>query len=191
MSRVSIDKEQATVMEQDAVKGRTVLTQHAGKLGTIVLAVRRPGCMFCREQAMAFHILMAQQNLEKDFGVIGIIKETVDKRGVVDFQNTYFPYTLYCDKSYAFYQALGDRKVGASFVLNPKALVGIACETYLRITSKDASTGFVGEGLTLGGIIFFDVHGKPKYAYEEETGKPLPVKDFMAVVNAIRRDKEV
>ena len=187
---ISVDKVKATATETDVVKGRTVLTSHAGKLGTIVLAVRRPGCFFCREQALALSVIVAQQDLAKDFGIVGVVKETVDQQGVVDFHDKYFPYPLYCDKTFAFYQALGDRKISARLVLNPKAIAGIMCETYLRMTSTGTSAGNLkGEGFTLGGIIVFDNNAKAMYAYEEETGKEFPVKEFLAVANAIRREK--
>ena len=58
--------------------------------------------------------VLAEEELT-DFGFFGIIKETgVDDLGTVEFQKQYFPHQLYCDKSYEFYRALGDRKVGVT-----------------------------------------------------------------------------
>lgn len=133
-------------------------------------------------------MLAAQQDLEKEFGIIGVLKEIVDEKGVLEFHDKCFHFPLYCDKMYAFYHALGDRKVGASFVLHPKSIVGLMCETYSRMTSNEHGGTIKGEGLTLGGIVIFDTTGKSVYAYEEELGKDLPVKDLLAVIHSMRRD---
>lgn len=122
--------------------------------------------------------------------MFGIVKETgVDDEGLLEFHDTYFTYPLYCDKSYAFYQALGDRKVSLSLLLNPISLVSMACSAYERITSKKISGNVgKGEGLVQGGIIIFDAKGKPRFAYEEDTGHDLPVKDILAAVHAVQRE---
>lgn len=137
-------------------------------------------------------MLAAQLDLKNgDFGIIGIVKETgVDDEGLVQFYNDYFKYPLYCDKAYSFYQALGDRKVGVQIAFNPLALVDLVCNAYSRLTSKGVEGNFVGEGFTQGGVIFFDAAGKPKYAYEEQTGQDVPIGDIVTVVNAMRREAE-
>jgi len=180
-----------SVVETAFLRGREVLQRHRGTLGTMVLVVRRPGCLFCREQALSLSVLAAQLDMVQDFGIIGVIKETgVDDKGIAEFYNTYFNYQLYCDKSYAFYNALGDRKVGVQFALNPLALLDVLCMSYTRLSAKGVEGNFsmLGEGFTQGGLIFFDANGRPKYAYEEQTGKDLPIKHLAAVVNAIRRE---
>lgn len=137
--------------------------------------------------------MLAAQKAElfEGFGMFGIVKETgVDDEGLVDFYDTYFSYPLFCDKSYSFYQALGDRKVSVSILLNPVSLISMACSAYDRITSKKISGNVgKGEGLVQGGIIIFDAKGKPRYAYEEDTGHDLPVKDILAAINAVRREQ--
>jgi hypothetical protein len=129
---------------------------------------------------MTLSVLAALQKKQAfgGFGVLGIIKETgVDDQGVVEFEEDCFRFPLFCDKSYSFYQALGDRKLSVNFILNPISLFSIVCDTYQRITSKGIQGNFKGEGLVQGGIIIFDNGGNPMYAYEEETGEDLPVKD--------------
>ena len=122
----------------------------------------------------------------QDFELVGIIKETgVDDSGLVDFQQTYFPYPLYCDKSYQFYEALGYRKVGFSIDLT--VVLSVICETYKRIRSKKIDGNLKGEGVVQGGVIFFNAKGNPVYAYEEQTGKDLPVKDIVAAANQMRK----
>ena len=130
--------------------------------------------------------MLAEEELT-DFGFFGIIKETgVDDLGTVEFQKQYFPHQLYCDKSYEFYRALGDRKVGV--MLDPAALIGFLCEAWTRLRSKRIGGNLKGEGVTQGGIIFFDMKGRPAYAYEEITGADIPIKDIMAVVEKMRKD---
>ena len=141
---------------------------------------------------MTLSVLAAQRKEAfDDFGIFAIVKETgIDDAGLAKFHKSYFPYPTFCDKSYSFYQALGDRKVSINFVFNPFSLFNFICEAYQRITSKGIQGNFKGEGLVQGGVIIFDKEGKPRYVYEEETGHDLPVKDILAAVNAVRRESQ-
>ena len=123
---------------------------------------------------------------------MGVIKETgVDNEGIVDFRKNYFDYQLYCDKAYEFYQALGDRKVGVQFVFNPLAIVDMICNAYSRLTSKGIEGNMLGEGVTQGGLMFFSTTGEPRFTYEEVTGKDLPIRDLVAVINMMRNESNV
>lgn len=141
---------------------------------------------------MTLSVLAAQRKEAFDgFGIFAIIKETgIDDEGLIEFHKSYFPYPTFCDKSYSFYQALGDRKVSINFVFNPLSLFSFICEAYKRITSKGIQGNFKGEGIVQGGVIIFDKEGKPRHAYEEETGEDLPVKDILAALNAVRRESQ-
>jgi AhpC/TSA antioxidant enzyme len=119
--------------------------------------------------------------------VVGVVKETVDPEGLVEFATRYFPFPLYCDKTRALYRALGDRQVGiGSLLFNPLSLIGIICDTWNRITSKQIEGNQRGEGLVQGGIIVFDSRGTPFAAAEEETGVDLSVQDIIRTVQALR-----
>lgn len=122
------------------------------------------------------------------FDLFGVVKETgVDDEGLAEFSNTYFgKYPLYCDKSYALYHALGDRKaveLPSLFTLMTSFL-----DAWRRITSKGISWNVKGEGLVKGGLIIFDTKGNPKYAYKEEMGVDLPVQDIIRALEAVRRE---
>ena len=121
------------------------------------------------------------------FEIFGIVKETgVDNEGLAEFSRVYFGnFPLYCDKSYSFYQALGDRK--AVELPSLWTLLTSFFYAFRRISSKKISWNTKGEGLVQGGIILFDKKGKPKYAYREEIGVDLPVKDLVVALEAIRR----
>lgn len=124
------------------------------------------------------------------FGIVGIVKETSVK-GLGEFVQQYFRnYPVYCDKTYAFYSALGDRKVGLRSLLNPLSIAGILCDAFQRIKQKGI-TGNVtaGEGVVQGGIIIFDAQGKPSAMYPEETGEDLRVADLARALQAIREAK--
>mmetsp|Transcript_6054 Transcript_6054/g.9175 ORF Transcript_6054/g.9175 Transcript_6054/m.9175 type:complete len:85 (-) Transcript_6054:218-472(-) len=59
-----------------------------------------------------------------------------------------------------------------------------------RLKEKTLEGNLVGEGLVQGGIIIFGKDGKPKYAYEEETGSEIPVDDIVAALNAVKSGKD-
>ena len=124
------------------------------------------------------------------FGLFGVVKETgVDDAGLIEFQERYFGSNpLYRDTTLAFYQALGDRRVGIGAVLNPFALFGLLCDAVTGIRSKTTNDGGggKGEGVVLGGIIVFDRHGKPVGMYEEETGVHLRVAEIAAALETVR-----
>lgn len=121
--------------------------------------------------------------------MFGVVKETgVDDEGLVDYSLDYFrSYPVYVDKSYSFYQALGDRKVGLNQLFNPLALIGILCDAYQRITSKSVTGTAKGEGIVQGGIIIFGADGKPACMYQEETGIDLRVADIASALAAVRQ----
>jgi hypothetical protein len=120
-------------------------------------------------------------------GIFGVVKETgVDNQGLAEFGTKFFPFPIYCDKSYTFYQALGDRRMVID-LLNPFSLFSILSDAYQRITAKGIEGNFKGEGLVQGGIILFDKYGYPKYAYQEATGTDVPVVDLLLAVEALKR----
>jgi hypothetical protein len=135
-------------------------------------------------------------------GVVGVVKETVDLEGLLEFATRYFPFPLYCDKSRSLYRALGDRRVGlGSLLLNPIGWMGIACDAWNRIVASSSSShqqqeiqggatsangSSAGDGLVQGGIILFDKRGIPFAALEEETGVELSIQDLLIAVQALR-----
>jgi len=55
-----------------------------------------------------------------------------------------------------------------------------------RLNEKGLDGNLKGEGLVQGGIVIFGKDGKPKFAYEEETGSPLPIADIIGALNAVK-----
>jgi hypothetical protein len=156
-------------------------------IGSLCYVVRRPGCPFCREQAFTLSVLASNfPEFWRGIRIFGVVKETVDPIGLMEFHNTYFPYPLYCDKSYSFYQALGDRRIRLSGLLHTFSLVSLLCDAYHRMSEKHVKGNLKGEGIVQGGIIIFDKNGKPFAMSPEETGKDLRVKNILAALQALR-----
>jgi hypothetical protein len=47
-----------------------------------------------------------------------------------------------------------------------------------------------GEGLVQGGIILFDKAGVARYAYREETGSEIPIRDILLAIRAVRDEDD-
>ena len=126
----------------------------------------------------------------RGFGIFGIVKETgVDDEGLIEFGRKYFGnFPIYCDKSRSFYAAMGNRNA----VLELPSLITLVRHAYgafRRVGEKEIEWNTKGEGLVKGGIILFDPKGRARYAYEEETGKELPVADLVVAMEAMRREQ--
>lgn len=111
----------------------------------------------------------------------------VDDPGLYDFYNDYFTYPLYKDESQTFYTALGTRKLAIS-TWNPIKMFRGMRNMSKRLSKKNISGNYKGEGIVQGGIIIFDAAGKARFAYREETGSEVPVEDIVAVVNELRKE---
>lgn len=110
----------------------------------------------------------------------------MDDEGLVEFADKYFDFPLYCDKTFSFYQALGDRRIGLKEILNPLSLIGIICDSIKRVTEKSVDGNFYGEGTVQGGYIVFDKDGKAQCMYQEQTGVDIRVTELVAALDAVR-----
>lgn len=120
--------------------------------------------------------------------MFGVVKETgVDDEGLSSFRRDFFDFPLYRDANLDLYRALGERKIKIT------SLFGMLWNG--KATKKRWADGKItgenlkGEGLKQGGVIVFDKDGKQRYAYEEITGKVVPVEDILAAVNAMKEEK--
>jgi hypothetical protein len=110
----------------------------------------------------------------------------VDDEGLVEFVDKYFDFPLYCDKTFSFYRALGDRKIGIKDILNPLSLIGLLCDSIKRVVEKSVDGNFYGEGIVQGGYIIFNKDGKPQCMYQEQTGVDIRVTELVAALDAVR-----
>lgn len=104
-----------------------------------------------------------------------------------EFYTNYFSYPIYKDESQTFYKALGSRKLKLG-TWNPIKIFRGMRDVYKRLSKKNISGNYKGEGLVQGGVIVFDAAGKARFAYREETGSELPVDDIIAVVQELRAE---
>jgi hypothetical protein len=115
----------------------------------------------------------------------GIVKETgVDDEGLYEFQKTYYPYPLYKDVEWAIYKAMGNRKIALT-TWNPWKLWKGYKALSQRLKEQKIDGNLKGEGMIQGGILLFDAQGILRYAYEEEIGTPLDIKDIRAAYDAL------
>ena len=132
---------------------------------------------------------MARGDLD-GFGLFGVVKEVgVDDEGLYDFYHDYFTYPLYKDESLSFYTALGTRKLKLS-TWNPIKMFRGMRSIGKRLSQKNISGNYKGEGLVQGGVIIFDAAGKARFAYREETGSEIPVDDIIAAVTELREESK-
>lgn len=173
-------------------RGRYVLDHHRGTMGTIVMVIRRPGCYFCRKQALMLTLFQTlYPEIMDGFEIVGIVKE-IEVEGLIDFYQIYFhTHPLYCDPSYAFYNALGDRRVGLSSFVRPATFYRLVCvayhERWQSMANNNNNGGLgKGDGIVQGGIIIFNCHNQPVWVMEEETGVDLRIVDIAMALDAIR-----
>jgi hypothetical protein len=145
----------------------------------------------CREHGQQLTELAASHpKTLSNFGMFGVVKETgVDDEGLRDFNEDYFSYPLYRDENLDFYRAFGDGKITDHLswwsLINPYKIYKGMKEIGKRLKRKNLAGNYKGEGMKTGGIIVFGTDGKPKYAYPENTGKPLNTDDMMAALRAV------
>ena len=122
----------------------------------------------------------------KGFEMFGVVKEIgVDDEGLTEFYKNSFPFPLYKDDGLVFYNEFyGMRKLKLT-TWNPIRLYKGFKEMNARLKEKNLEGNLTGEGLVQGGIIIFGKDGKAKYAYEEETGKEVPMDDIVAALKAV------
>lgn len=121
----------------------------------------------------------------------GVIKEVgVDDEGLSEFHNSFFNFPLYLDVERQTFQAFGSRRIGLT-TWNPLRLYRGMKEMGNRLSSKNITGNYVGEGMIQGGIMLFDTAGNLRYAYDEQIGSELPVEEIQAAIDAIRSGSAV
>ncbi|CAK5017517.1 unnamed protein product [Meloidogyne enterolobii] len=159
-------------------EGKNVLAEEIFNANpTLVMAVRRPGCSFCRKEASQICSLSKQLE-EKGVKVIGVVHETM---GVEDFR----PFlgcsdALYFDPEKKFF--------GPEQRWLPFWMGFLRINTYIN-TYKTKKAGFVGnlegEGRLLGGIYLIN-KDKMLFAHlEKEWGDEPETQQLLDALNDI------
>ena len=112
--------------------------------------------------------MLADQQDKVD--VKGVIKETgIDDDALLEFYTDYFTFPLYKDEGMNLYNIIGNEK------LDTFTLFANAKRMHDRVDAKGirSSPKVKGEGLTQGGVLIFDKHGRLCYVYYETFGFEL------------------
>jgi AhpC/TSA antioxidant enzyme len=179
-----------TVTEVESIRANEMIQRHIGASGAIAYVIRRPGCVFCREEGVEL-MKLAENPVLEGFNFLGIVKETgVDDEGLLEFGKSY-PYPIYRDVDLKFYQALGNRKLSLE-TWNPLRIVkGMLWlrDAVKRTESKNLEGNLKGEGFLKGGVIIFGKDGTQKYAYAEETFEEFPSSDILAAIDVLKKNE--
>lgn len=167
----------------------------------LFFVIRRPGCVFCREQAQLLVEIIKSNNLNDKIQIIGIVKQVApvpraptDKElGIEDFQKIYFDnHPIFLDPDLEFFKRLGYRSVlnqkWSSW--NPFTLWNSFRNNQRRISSKRITGNFVGEGLIQGGIILLLPGRGVKFIYHEVTGMEIPRESILAILLDVAKECE-
>lgn len=147
----------------------------------IVIALRRPGCIACRETA---GLINEYYGSDRNVSLICILKESgtsVINQAIQVLYSDYFPYPVYKDGSWGVYkQVLGNRR-DSYFQLVPKLL---KLKKRLKESGKAiAGTYTGGDNLTAGGILVFDKSGYLRNVLYENFGAPVEKEYLHSVIN--------
>jgi hypothetical protein len=182
----------ALVTESESILSRDMIQKHMGEYGAVCFVVRRPGCVFCREEGLELTKLLSDPMVTEGFEFFGTIKETgVDDEGILEFSKSY-PFPLYRDADLKFYEALGNRKLKLE-TWNPIRIVnGIFWMrgAMKRVADKKLEGNLLGEGFKKGGVIIFGKDGTQKYAYAEKTFEEFPAADILAAMQVLKTEGE-
>ncbi|XP_010863841.1 peroxiredoxin-like 2A isoform X2 [Esox lucius] len=112
--------------------------------GAVVMAVRRPGCSLCREEAAGLSSLKPQLD-ELGVPLYAVVKEDIGTE-IQEFR-PYFSGEIFVDEEQAFYGPK-PRRMGLGFSL---ARLGV-WQNLLRARKKGYEGNRKGKGLILGGV---------------------------------------
>lgn len=191
-----------TVVKDAAGNAVKASSLWSGNQPVLVVILRRPGCLLCRDQAISIwnsrdtlHQVCSgssdEQGGQERKGPVRLVCVLHEwkEREVEAFTKDYWHGELYYDESKAFYKSIhgGVLKKGslASF-LNPfsKAWKHIR-DANKRGIVKDHN--MEGDGLTLGGLAVLDCpKGNAVFTFEEQTfGDRAPMEDIVRAVHSL------
>ena len=150
------------------------------KDATIVFAVRRPGCVLCREHGKQLSNLSSTQ-----IAVLGVVKEIgVDDAGLQEFHRNYFnSWPIYLDEEMQLYKAMGNRSI-----LKVKTLFQMITgmrKLSRRMSQKGIGGNMVGEGTIQGGILIFDAKGDLVHVQPETIMNEINMIEIAQVLETI------
>ncbi|XP_026662604.2 uncharacterized protein LOC103712748 [Phoenix dactylifera] len=155
---------------------------------TILLCVRRPGCVMCRAEA---HQLYSRKPIFDAMGcqLVAVLHEQIESE-ISDFWPRYWGGAVILDRSMDFFKALGGGKLLKNkfitgFLFNPRAIAN-----YKRAKATGFQKNYKGEGEIMGGL-FIIGSGKTGIAYqfiERNFGDWAPTAEVIDVCSRLQRE---
>lgn len=155
----------------------------------LVVCLRRPGCLLCREEAI--HLWGERAQFEALGVRLVLVLHEWKEREVEAFSPAYWGGDLYFDEAKAFYATVHGGTVKKGSLLELANPFGRAWKNMKRAKQagnvKDSN--LVGDGLTMGGVLLLrQGSGDVAYCFAEETfGDHAPFEELM---EASRKVKE-
>ncbi|KAJ1979955.1 hypothetical protein H4R34_002633 [Dimargaris verticillata] len=183
LNLVRLDDKRMEAGEKSPAVGPTIrseaLWQHEPAL---MFVVRRPGCVLCREQALA--LAARRQLIEEEYGV-KMHAVVLEELGAMEFQKNFWKGPLYLDTDKGFFKATNGghiSKVSSWNILRPTVLFHGR-----RATLSGVKGNFIGEGRILGGV-FVVRPGDQGVAYEyfeKFFGDHAPMDDMLPICQSL------
>jgi hypothetical protein len=161
----------------------------------LVLVVRRPGCVLCREHAWELSSRVENKTIGGDVDLVGIVKEvaptkggvlTDEELGVGEFQSKYFRnYPCYVDEEQKFYKILMGNNLFSMkpYTWNPFTLYKDFRSLQQRMKEKNISGNLKGDYTIKGGLLLFSKNGSLRLKVDEVVGEDLP---YDRIVEAVK-----
>ncbi|KNE60458.1 hypothetical protein AMAG_05845 [Allomyces macrogynus ATCC 38327] len=162
---------------------KTVLSQTLWQdRPTMIVLIRRPGCLLCREEA--FNLANQRDHLQKELGIrmVAVVNQSF---GAQDFADNYWKGTCFFDKELGFFKAMGDgqiRKGSLLQLMKPSVLANMA-----RARKTKLDSNLDGDGTILGGLLIVGPGDKGiVYEYPEtEFGDHAPMETVLETCKSL------
>ncbi|KAI8465304.1 MAG: R53.5-related protein [Monoraphidium minutum] len=151
----------------------------------LVFAVRRPGCVLCRDTAKQFWAAN-EQFAAAGVKLVCVVHEWIDREIAAFHTPEYWPGDIYFDADKAFYKAFSEdgqsvRTQSALSLLNP---FNAAWGRIRAANGRVAESNVAGDGTVLGGLLLLKAgEGGAAYMHAERSfGEFPPVEEVVAAV---------
>ncbi|KAL7748813.1 hypothetical protein RI367_005726 [Sorochytrium milnesiophthora] len=147
----------------------------------LVVLLRRPGCLFCRNEAVELRKRAEEINKNGNIRMVAIVNQ---KLGAEDFADNFWQGETYFDHDLGLFKALGDgevRRASLWELLRPSVLARI-----VKGKMSGPQGNLEGDGTMLGGLLVVRKgDAGVEYAYLEQTfGDIAPVEDVVKACQA-------
>jgi hypothetical protein len=147
----------------------------------LVVALRRPGCLLCREQAV--HLWAERARFAAAGVSLACVLHEWRAAEVEAFAPTYWGGPLFYDEAKAFHAAVHGgrlRRGNVLDLLNPFSAAWRAIRR-AKEAGRVTDSNLVGDGLTLGGVLVIAKGGAVVAAFPETTfGDHAPLEELVA-----------